>query len=231
MTDEATSPTGSPPTADPPGRRRALLVDYGGVLTNDIGAVFARFDEVAGLPAGTLQRVVVEAYQQPDGQGFVHRMERGELDAEGFGAAIQGELMANGYAVRDPSIFAGVFDELRPDHESGMWAVVRAAREHGIATVLVSNSWGTDGYPMDELREVFDELVISGEVGLRKPDPAIFELACGRVGVALADAVFVDDFEVNTSAAEVFGIPSVLHRGDVDATRERLEHLLGVALR
>lgn len=213
------------------GGRRALLLDYGGVLTIDLATVFARADDDAGLPRGTIGRVIVGAYRDPEGDGFVHRLERGEIDRDGFGVAIQQELMANGFALHDPTVLDRVFADLRPDHESGLWAVVRSARRQGIATGLLSNSWGTDGYPLDLLRECFEDLVLSGEVGLRKPDPAIFELACERLSVAPADAVFVDDFEVNVEAARTVGLRAVHHRGDVDATTAQLEELLGVTLR
>ncbi len=211
--------------------RKALLVDYGGVLTHDLGTVLKAADAKSGLPAGTISRVIIEAYRQPEGQGFVHRFERGELDRDGFAAELQMELMANGFALRETGILDDVLFGLRPDAESGMWALVRSAREQGVATALLSNSWGTDGYPLDLLNDVFDELIISGEVGLRKPDAAIFRLACDRLGVHASDAIFVDDFDVNVQAARALGMAGVLHAGDVDATALLLEDFLGLSLR
>ncbi len=214
-----------------PTGRKALLVDYGGVLTHDLGSVLKAADSRSGLPAGTISRVIIDAYREPEGQSFVHRFERGELDRDGFRRELQGDLMANGFVLADTDILEDVLFGLRPDAESGMWALVRAARSHGVATGLLSNSWGTGGYPLELLRECFDDLVISGEVGLRKPDPAIFHLACERLEVAPADAIFVDDFEVNITAARALGMTAVLHAGNVEDTAGQLEDFLGVALR
>ena len=82
---------------------------------------------------------------------------------------------------------------------------VRAARRAGVRTAMLSNSWGEDRYDRALLAELFDAWVISGEVGLRKPDPAIYELAAERLGLPPAACVFVDDLPGNLKPARALG--------------------------
>jgi epoxide hydrolase-like predicted phosphatase len=95
---------------------------------------------------------------------------------------------------------------------------------------LISNSWGRGRYDRDSFGELFDAVVISGEVGLHKPQPEIFELGAKLIGLEPADCVFVDDLRENCAGAESVGMTAVLHR-DTQKTLERLEELLGVSLR
>ena len=95
---------------------------------------------------------------------------------------------------------------------------------------MISNSWGRGRYDRSTFDELFDGVVISGEVGLHKPQPQIFELGAERVGLAAARCVFVDDLRENCEGAEAVGMVAVLHRG-AGETLTRLEELLDVELR
>ena len=101
-----------------------------------------------------------------------------------------------------------MFDEF--EHAHDMNALVRRAREAGISTALLSNSWG-DFYPRDLWEGMFDVVVISGEVGMRKPEPEIFHLTLEQMGREPADCVFVDDLAHNIAAAADLGITGVRH--------------------
>jgi epoxide hydrolase-like predicted phosphatase len=103
---------------------------------------------------------------------------------------------------------------------------VRAA---GIRTGLVSNSMGAGRYDRSTFPELFDGVVISGDVGLHKPQPEIFLLGAERTGVAPEECVFVDDLRENCEGAEAVGMTAVLHRG-ADTTLPELERLLGLEL-
>jgi epoxide hydrolase-like predicted phosphatase len=109
-----------------------------------------------------------------------------------------------------------------------MVAAVRAARQGGVKTGLISNSWGLGIYERAPI-DLFDAAVISGEVGLHKPQPEIYLLACERLEVEPREAVFVDDLRENCDGAEAVGMTAVLHRETSD-TVARLEELLGVSL-
>jgi epoxide hydrolase-like predicted phosphatase len=108
-----------------------------------------------------------------------------------------------------------------------MLDVVTAARRAGVRTGLLSNSWGREGYPRERFGELFDTVVISGEVGLRKPDPAIFALAAERLNLPPAACVFVDDLDVNVHAAEAAGMAGIHHRRTEETVR-RLADMLGL---
>ena len=86
------------------------------------------------------------------------------------------------------------------------------------------------GHGRDAFAELFDGVVISGEVGLNKPQPEIFRLGAERVGLSPEECVFVDDLRENCEGAEAVGMTAVLHRG-ADGTLPELERLLGVELR
>ena len=105
---------------------------------------------------------------------------------------------------------------------------VRRARSAGIRTGLISNSWG-DGlaYDPELLRELFDVVVISGEVGLHKPEPEIFRLAARRIGLVPQECVFVDDLRENCAGAEAVGMTAILHRGS-ERTLPELKRMLDI---
>ena len=110
-----------------------------------------------------------------------------------------------------------------------MVGAVRAARAAGIATGLISNSWGTTRYPRELLGELFDGIVISGEVGMRKPAARIYELGAQAIGREPARCVFVDDLPFNLTPAGELGMATVHHTA-ADTTIAELERLLGLAL-
>jgi putative hydrolase of the HAD superfamily len=118
--------------------------------------------------------------------------------------------------------------DLAPDQR--MFAVVGQVRDQGVRTCLLSNSWGLALYPREMLAGVFDAIVISAEVGMRKPDVDIFLHAAERIDVEPVSCVFVDDTPENFAGAELAGI-TVIHHADPDTTRRELERLLRVELR
>jgi HAD superfamily hydrolase (TIGR01509 family) len=109
-----------------------------------------------------------------------------------------------------------------------MSGLVRRARRAGLRTGLLSNSWGND-YPRDGWDEMFDVVVISGEVGMRKPEPAIFAHTLELLGLRPEETVFVDDLRHNIDAAVAVGMVGVHHR-TYDQTLLELEALFGMPL-
>ncbi len=206
---------------------RGLLVDYGGVLTTSVARSFRDFEIAEGLPKGTVFALVEEAYRTAGGQSAIARFETGRSSAQEFGEELAARLQEHGYDVDSARLherlFAGV------SYRGDMWRVVGRAHEQGVRTALLSNSWGRQGYPMEALEEIFDAIVLSGEVGLRKPDPHIFRLAAERIGVPPTQCAFVDDLERNVDAARELGMFGVHHR-DPDETARQLEGFLGVSL-
>ena len=204
-----------------------LLVDYGGVLTPSIGRSFRDFEEAEGLPKGTVFDAIRAAYEHAGGDNPIARLERGELEVDEFDRLLADEFAAKGYELDPDGLARRMFAGMSPD--GGMWSVVRQAREAGVRTALVSNSWGIDGYPRERLAEVFDVILLSGEVGARKPDPAFFAMATDAIDVPAERCAFVDDLDRNVEAARELGMFAV-HHTDVERTRVALSDFLGVPL-
>jgi epoxide hydrolase-like predicted phosphatase len=195
----------------------ALVVDFGGVLTTNIWRSFAAFCEEEGLDADRVRSLFRD---DPDAVALLRRLETGEIDEAEFEPAfgsLLGVSEAEGLTGR---LFAG----LRPDE--GMVGAVRAARRAGVKTGLISNSWGLGIYDRAPV-DLFDAAVISGEVGLHKPQPEIYLLACKRLQVESDECVFVDDLRENCEGAEAVGMTAVLHRETVETLRA-LDELLGL---
>ena len=114
--------------------------------------------------------------------------------------------------------------------DDAMVAGVLAARRAGVRTAMLSNSWGEDRYDRAQLEQLFDAWVISGEVGVRKPDAAIYSLAAERIGLPPQECVFVDDLPGNLKPARTLGMATVVHRGDAAETLDEVSGLLGVRL-
>jgi haloacid dehalogenase superfamily, subfamily IA, variant 3 with third motif having DD or ED/haloacid dehalogenase superfamily, subfamily IA, variant 1 with third motif having Dx(3-4)D or Dx(3-4)E len=198
---------------------RALVVDFGGVLTTSIWPAFASFCEREGLAPETVRELF---RADPDALALLRGLETGELDEAAFEPRFA-ELL--GLATHE-GLIDRLFADLRP--EERMVGAVRAAREVGLKTGLISNSWGLGIYDRAPT-DLFDATVISGDVGLHKPQPEIYLLACERLEAEPAECVFVDDLRENIAGAEAVGMTAVLHR-DAGETLPRLEGLLGVEL-
>jgi putative hydrolase of the HAD superfamily len=202
------------------GRYSGLLVDWGGVLTSDLFASFRAFCELEGLEADTVRRRFREDRACRE---LLIALETGAVEEEQFEPRFA-ELLGVAPAGLIDRLFAGSGPEQR------MLEGVRQARTSGIRTGLVSNSWGTRRYPRELLAELFDGVVISGEVGIRKPAPEIYALGARSIGVQPRACVFVDDLPFNLTPAAELGMATVLHR-TAEETLAELERLLGVGLR
>ncbi len=199
-------------------RLEALLVDYGGVMTTDVFASFRAFCAAEGLAPDTVRDLFLA-----DGHELLVGLETGALDEPRF----EREFAALLGVVPD-RLIERLFAQTAPDE--AMFAAVVAARRAGVRTGLLSNSWGTEGtYERERFADLFDAVVISGEVGVRKPDPPIYALAVERLELAAERIVFVDDLGGNLKPARALGMTTLVHR-DAGETIPALEHLLGISL-
>jgi putative hydrolase of the HAD superfamily len=196
-----------------------LIVDFGGVLTTSIWPAFSAFCEGEGLETDAVRELFKS---DPSALADLRELETGSVEPAEFERRFAGHL---GIPDRATGLIERLFAGLEPDQK--MIEAVRAARAAVRPTGLISNSWGRAIYDHDLMDSLFDAVVISGDVGLHKPDPAIYLLACERLGVEPADAVFVDDLRENCEGAEAVGMAAVLHR-ETDETVRRLEELLGI---
>lgn len=208
-----------------------LVVDWGGVLTvgmrEAVGSWVVEEDfEVTDFVSVMREWLGVdfalEAAYNP-----VHALERGEIEVPHFEQQLAEALSARaGKAVAADGLLARMlgFFERSPD----MVALVRRAKGLGIRTALLSNSWGNN-YPEDLFDGMFDTVVISGEVGMRKPDPEIYQYTLQQIALPAAECAFVDDMLPNVHAARALGMVGV-HHVDYPTTAAELDVLFGVPL-
>jgi len=226
------TPAPEPPRPAPPGPLRGVILDWGGVMTNpirDMVAVWLDGEDVDHEHYAEVMRPWVAGAYDPNGEtNPIHALERGECTVEEFERLLASriarrdgvQVVAEGLLTR---MFAGSM------MTGPMQEAVRAIRAAGLRTALLSNSWGMADYPRHLFPGMFDVVVISGEVGMRKPEERIFRHAAGLLGLEPAECVFVDDIEVNVAAAEAIGMTAILHH-DPAVTLARLGDLLGLAL-
>ncbi|RAY14506.1 HAD family phosphatase [Actinomadura craniellae] len=175
----------------------------------------------------TLMQSWVEQAYDGSGANPIHGLEDGTLAPAEFERLLAAELCTvDGGEVDCTGLLSRMFQAFQPVEE--MYDALRAARRAGVPTALLSNSWGNE-YPRELFAELFDAVVISGEVGLRKPDERIFRHTVGLLGLEPAECVFIDDIEHNIRAAEALGIVG-LHHTDPAVTVARLEDMLGLPL-
>jgi putative hydrolase of the HAD superfamily len=212
---------GADQSVAPNGHYRALLVDYGGVLTSSPLESFRAFCDLEGLEPDA---VAATFGMSPENRQLLFDFECGRIDEPAFESRFA-ELLG----VADPErLIDRLFAAYEPDEQ--MVAAIRNARRAGIRTGLISNSWGTRRYDRRQLAELFDGVVISGEVGIRKPEPRIYELGAERAGAPPEACVFVDDLPWNLGPAAELGMATVHHVAH-EQTIDELERLLGVPLR
>jgi putative hydrolase of the HAD superfamily len=199
--------------------RSGLLIDWGGVLTTDLFASFASFCEAEGLEAAKVRDLFRTDEAARD---LLVDFECGRVDEPEFERRFAPML-----GVGHDGLVDRMFSGSGPD--AAMLAAVKAARDGGIRTGLISNSWGVHRYPKDLMDDLFDGVVISGIVGIRKPAPEIYAMGTEAIDLPPSQCVFVDDLGFNLKPAKELGMATILHTG-AEATIAQLEDLLGVAL-
>lgn len=217
--------------AQAPDQPTALLVDWGGVLTGDLDGSMAAALRGSGVDLDVFGAVLRdwlgpqaerEAHVNP-----LHALERGEIGIPHFEERLAEALEARqGNNVAHDGLLQRMFDAI--EHAPDMNALVLRARRAGISTALLSNSWGNE-YPRDGWDSMFDAVVISGEVGMRKPEARIYQHTAALLGVEPASCVFVDDLRPNIDAAVRLGMAGVHHQS-YPATAQELSVLFDLDL-
>lgn len=199
---------------------RGLLLDFGGVVTTDFYGALRAFCRREGLPANAIEK----ALSTETGKRALAEVESGMISQREYELALAGLLGLNSHR-----LLTRALADLRPCLEVA--ALVRRARAAGIATAVLSNSWGTgnfDPYEGYDLEKHFDAVIISDRIGLRKPDPAIYLLAARLIDVPPDRCVFVDDTGRNLPPARELGMATVLF-SDAGTGVAEIERLLQLA--
>ncbi|QFZ24458.1 HAD family phosphatase [Saccharothrix syringae] len=205
----------------------AVVLDWGGVLTVSVPEFIEQWLTADNIDQDRY-RATMRGWMGRDALpgNPVHRLETGELTVAEFEALMAAELITlDGREVAREGLLRRMFGSAHPDPK--MVDLVRELRADGLTTALLSNSWG-EGYPEDLLLELFDTVVISGRVGLRKPDRRIFEHTLEQVGLPAHRCAFFDDSPANVEGARAVGLHAHLHT-DADSTRAVIDRLRGTA--
>ncbi len=198
-------------------RFSGLILDWAGVLTTNMVEVIESFEAREMLPEGLFLR----RWADPRGQELYRLLELGEIAQaewnEGFGALL---------GISPANLMERLLYEMFPAYE--VMRVVREARAAGVRVAVLSNSLGRepfDPYAPYYLPGNFDVVVLSAEHGIRKPDPAIFQLTLDRLALPPERCVFADDTEENLVPAYQMGM-AVVHAVDEEVTAAVLRELL-----
>jgi putative hydrolase of the HAD superfamily len=205
-------------------RVRAVLWDFGGVILSSPFEAFAAYEREHGLPEGFLRRLNAT---NPDANAWA-KLERSEVDLKGFAELYEAEADAAGHRIDAGAVLALLSGEVRP----AMVQALRRIKEEGLTQAcLTNNVAGTEAVRPDvaEVMGLFDAVLESSKLGVRKPDAAFYGLALETVGVAPEEAVFLDDLGVNLKPARALGIRTIKVVDPTDALAE-LERLLGFDL-
>lgn len=202
----------------------AVVFDYGGVLTTPVKYSIDAWIAADVIDPASFSRTLKAWLARDAADGTpIHRLETGELDVTEFEALLAAELTTlDGTAVDPVGVVGRLFAAMQP--EPAMFALAEELREAGLRVALLSNSWGNT-YPRDRIDALFDPVVISGEVRLRKPQASIYELILQRLALPAERVVFVDDAEPNVMGARAVGMRALKHT-DAASTRAALAELV-----
>lgn len=206
---------------------RAVVFDWGGVLTPPIPQLVRAWAAADRIDWDSYITAVgpwlTAAYEDDGAHNPVHALERGECSAAEFEQLLAQRLVrTDGGPVRAEGMLARMLAGGEPI--TAMYDIIRDLRRVGLRTALLSNSWGDGGYPRADFPALFDAVVISHEVGMRKPEPRIFLHTAGLLGLEPAECVFIDDIAANIAAAEALGMTGI-HHADPASTAARLAAL------
>jgi epoxide hydrolase-like predicted phosphatase len=198
-----------------------IISDFGGVLTTPLWHGFAAVQEQVGIPADALGKAIA-AIEERDGAHPLYELECGRMTEAAFYDLLHDQLSADlGREVDIHTFPERYWEHLHPNAE--LIAELASARAAGYRMGLLTNNvreWEPRWRAMLPVDEIFEVVVDSAFVGMRKPDPAIYELTCERLGVTPAECVFIDDFEHNCEAARGLGMSTVWFRDNEQALGE-----------
>jgi len=218
----STVETARGPADTAPTTRTAVLIDFGGVITTSVLRAFEQFDELLGAPPGLVLGLLSH---DTAARELMVEHECGRIDADAFDRGFADRLSAHGVVVQPEGLSARMQAGLRRDDDTVR--AIEDLRAAGVLIALVSNAFGRDCYAGFDLGALADTVVISSEVGIRKPSRKIYAIACQRLGIDPHQAVMVDDLQQNLDGAARLGIAGVLHTDAAD-TRKQLTDRFGI---
>ncbi len=206
---------------------RAVLWDFGGVILSSPFEAFNHYETARGLPLDAIRSINAA---DPHTNAWA-RLERSELSAAEFDAAFRAEAIAAGHDIPGADVLGLLAGEVRPEMVAALDAVIAAGyRTACLTNNIVSDRTHERGDAVAAVLGRFDAIVESSKVGVRKPEPRFYEIACELLEVSPADCVFLDDLGVNLKPAAAMGMRTI-KVGDPLIAITELEAALGIPLR
>jgi putative hydrolase of the HAD superfamily len=208
---------------------RATFFDFGGVILSSPFEAFNRFEERTGLPRDFIRTINAT---DPDVNAWA-RFERNEVQFDEFCDLFEAECREQGHEVAARDLMPLLLGELRP----AMVEAVRRCRDGGMVTACLTNNWvpheerpaEREAVGVDDVLTLFQHIIESSVVGVRKPDPRFYEIACETAGVEPHEVVFLDDLGVNLKPAAAMGMTTIKVTDPATALEE-LEAVVGIPL-
>ena len=204
---------------------QAVVFDIGGVVQDSPLHAIARYEHDHGLPAHAINRAVVASGES----GAWSRLERGELTLEAWCAPFEADCRAHGVSVDGRRLMTYIAEAGRERPQ--MLRAIARLRERGLRVGALTNNWAREepAPGPHRLRAHFDVVIESQAVGMRKPDPRIYQLACRELGVTPPVTAFLDDIGVNLKSARALGMRTI-KVDDPDVALRELSALVGFDL-
>jgi putative hydrolase of the HAD superfamily len=206
----------------------AVIWDFGGVLTSSPFEAFARFEIERGLPADIIRRTNAHNHWENAWAKF----ERAEVDVDAFDQLFAGESLALGAEVRGKDVLPLLSGDLRPEMVEALRIVKTKFKTGCITNNLPANAIGSVGgrsLYIAEVMALFDHVIESAKIGLRKPDPRIYRMMVETLGVDPRRCVYLDDLGVNLKPAREMGMTTIKVLNAPQAVAE-LEAATGLSL-
>ena len=208
---------------------KAVLFDFGGVVTTSPFEAFARYERDRGLPDGLIRSINAT---NPDDNAWA-KLERSDVDPDGFAQLFEAEARARGHEVDGHAVLGLLSGDIRPR----MVGAIGRITELGLATACLTNNFRSAGsartphdvgHPERErVMAMFDHVIESSVIGIRKPEPAFYSRALEALAIAPSEAVFLDDLGINLKPARAMGITTI-KVVDPDEALAELGQVLGV---
>jgi len=210
---------------------RAVLWDFGGVITESPFDAFARLERERGLPVGFIRRINAT---DPDRNAWA-RFERSEMTLAEFDIAFGDEAAAAGHRIGGAEVARLLYGAVRP----AMIEALRRCKAHYVVACLTNNVIAGPGHGLpttpereaevEQAMALFDHVLESSRIGVRKPEPRFYELALETLGIRGREAVYLDDLGINLKPARAMGMTTIRVSDPAEALRE-LESILALPL-
>lgn len=211
---------------------KAVLWDFGGVITTSPFEAFNRFEKTTGLPENFIRSINAT---NPETNAWA-QLESSQISVNEFDIKFADEARARGHEVSGSQVLALLSGELREEMVNAL-KIIRSDRKIGCITNNVSSDEGPSmtrdpdkTARMNEVMDLFDVVIESSKVGIRKPDPEIYKLACREMEIDPTEAIFLDDLGINLKPARELGMTTIKVL-DAKQALDDLEVELGITLR